>query len=254
MVKITDTLSFCLIPSVLSCAAQRNWILSLKLSTSGWSFSRSPNCSCDYRRIDTWFCPEPVLPAGTGEDVWSVQLWHWRAPERQQLHSREKRSPLAWPGGSALSLLCYRGGDICAVWMANAFLIICSWPNLNFHQPWWTALEELSSRKWNLPRDRKCHGGCCHSLTASHRAGDKAVDGLTASPSTPLPFGCCAAARGSNLMTLHIVLEGPGERPRPFSDLNNTRTLCPPLCPGSGAYIHVGDQQHFTVQCVVVFF
>lgn len=79
----------------------------------------------------------------------------------------------------------------------------------------------------------------------------KAVDGHTASPSGPLPFCCCAAAQRLNLLTFLIVLKGPGERPCPFSALN---TLCPPLYSGSGAYIHVRKQQHFTIKCVCFFF
>lgn len=93
--------------------------------------------------------------------------------------------------------------------------------------------------------DPECHG-CCHSLTASCCAGD----GRTVSPSRLLPFSCCVAAQRLNLVTFLIVVKRPGDRPCPFSDLNNTQTLCPPLCPGSGAYIHVSEQQHFRAQCV----
>lgn len=78
----------------------------------------------------------------------------------------------------------------------------------------------------------------------------KAVDGCTASPCGPLPFSCCVSAQRLNLVAFHIVVERPSDRPRPFSDLNNTQTLYPPLCPGSGAYIHVREQQHFRAQCV----
>lgn len=75
-------------------------------------------------------------------------------------------------------------------------------------------------------------------------------DSRTVSPSRLLPFSCCVAAQRLNLMTFLIVVERPGDRSRPFSDLNNTQALCPPLCPGSGAYIHVSKQQHFRAQCV----
>lgn len=65
----------------------------------------------------------------------------------------------------------------------------------------------------------------------------KAVDGRRASPCRPLPFSCCVAAQRLNLMTFLIATERPGDRARPFSDVNNTETLCP----GSGAYIHVRE-------------
>lgn len=107
------------------------------------------------------------------------------------------------------------------MWMANAFLITCLYHNLNFHQLWWTALEELSWGKWNPPRP-KCHG-CCHSPTAPRCAGD----GRTLSTSTLLPFSCCVAAQRLNLMTFLIAVERPGDRSCPFSDRNNTRAPLP---------------------------
>lgn len=105
VVKITDTVSLSLLPSLLSCTVQRNWILSLKLSTSGWSFSEAQTaCVITDRSIPCGILSQLTLLAQ--EMMRSMQLWHWQAPERRQLHLLEKCSPLAWLGGSALSLLC----------------------------------------------------------------------------------------------------------------------------------------------------
>lgn len=105
VVKITDTVSLSLLPSVLSCTVQRNWILSLKLSTSGWSFSEAQTARVITDRSIPCGVPSQLTLLAQ-EMMRSMRLWHWQAPERRQLHLLEKCSPLVRLGGSALSLLC----------------------------------------------------------------------------------------------------------------------------------------------------
>lgn len=105
VVKITDTVSLSLLPSILPCAVRRNWILFLKLSSSGWSFSEAQTaCVITDRSIPCGVPSQLTLLAQ--EMMRSMQLWHWQAPERRQLYLLEKCSPLAQLGGSASSLLC----------------------------------------------------------------------------------------------------------------------------------------------------
>lgn len=113
----------------------------LKLSTSGWSFSvaQTAHVITD-RSIDAAVVPSQLQPAGTGNDAIHAALT-LTGPREASASLTGDGSLLAWLGGSALSLLCYQGGDICVMCTANAFLIISSWHDLNFHQPWWTALQ-----------------------------------------------------------------------------------------------------------------
>lgn len=78
VVKITDTLSL-FPPSppassspLLHRATKLDPVLKAKhfrMEVFSFFFSWSSNCSCDYRRIDSLWCPQPVHPAGTGNDA-----------------------------------------------------------------------------------------------------------------------------------------------------------------------------------------
>lgn len=52
---------------VLHCAKQLDLVL--KAKHFRMKFFWSPNCLCDYRQIDTLWCPQPAHPAGTGNDA-----------------------------------------------------------------------------------------------------------------------------------------------------------------------------------------
>lgn len=85
---------FPFLPSVLPCTLQRNWILSLKPSTSGWSFSEAQTaCVITDRSISLGVPSQLTLLAQ--EMMQSMLLWHWQAPARRQLHLLEKCSLLA---------------------------------------------------------------------------------------------------------------------------------------------------------------
>lgn len=212
-------------------------------------FFCSPNCSCDYRQINRRCrCPQPA-PTG----------WHrkWCDPCRSDIDRPQRGECLTYWRRLSISLagwlcpvivmlsrrwhLCYVHGKclsnhLLVAWFEFSSTLMDSSPTILIRRM--KSSLTVNAMAVATPRRRPAE------------LVTKAVDGHTASPSGPLPFCCCAAAQRLNLLTFLIVLKGPGERPCPFSALN---TLCPPLYSGSGAYIHVRKQQHFTIKCVCFF-
>lgn len=225
VVKITDTVSLSLLPSVLSCTVQ---ILDLVLKAKLFrlKFSWSPNCSCDYRQIDTLWCPQPARPAGTGNDAIHAALTLTGPREATASLTRKMLSisSAGWLCPVIVMLarlwhLCYVDGKC----LSNHLLAAqFEFSSTLMDSSWRIIIKKMKS-----------------SLTLNATAAatpwrrptvpvTKAVDGRTASPPGLLPFSCCVAAQRLNLMTFLIVVERPGDRPRPFSDLT-THPLPSPL-------------------------
>lgn len=197
----------------------------LKSKLFRMKFFWSPNCSCDYRRIDTLWCPQPAHPAGTGNDA--IHAAPTLTGPREATASLTRKmlsiSVAGWLCPVIVMLarlwhLCYVDGKclsnhlLAAQFEFSSTLMDSSWGIIIKKMKSSLTLNAMAAATpWRCPTVRVT----------------KAVDGRTASPSGLLPFSCCVAAQRLNLMTFLIVVERPGDRPRPFSDL--TGPLLPPL-------------------------
>lgn len=201
-------------------------------------FFWSPNCSCDYRQINTWCCPQPALPAGTGNDAIHAALT-LTGPRETTASLTRKMLSISLAGRLCPVIvmlprrwhLCYADGKC----LSNHLLIAqFEFSSTLMDSSWRIIIKKIKSSPTANATAAATPWRCPTELVT------KAVDGRTASPCRPLPFGCCAAAQRLNLATFLIVLEGPGERPCPFSDLNDTsdplpRKWCLYPCQGTAA-------------------
>lgn len=188
-------------------------------------FFWSPNCLCDYRQIDTLWCPQPAHPAGTGNDAIHAALTLTGPREATASLTRKilSISTAGWLCPVIVMLarlwhLCYVDGKclsnhlLAAQFEFSSSLMDSSWRIiLKKMQSSLTLNATAAATPWQRP-----------TVLVT-----KAVDGRTASPSGRLPFSCCIAAQRLNLMTFLIVVERPGDRPCPFSDLTTHRPALP---------------------------
>ncbi len=219
---------------LLHCAKKLDPVL--KSKHFRMKFFWSPNCSCDYRLIDTLWCPQPARPAGTGNDAIHVAL------------------TLTGPRETTASLTRKMLSISAAGWLCPVIVILtrlwhlCYVDGKCFSNHLLAALFEFSSTLmdsfWRIII-KKIKSPLTPNATASSMPWPsptelvtKAVDSGTASPSGPLPFSCCVAAQRLNLMTFLIVMERGLVIGHALSQTSQTP------CPESGAYIHVREQQH----------
>lgn len=200
-------------------------------------FFWSQNCSCDYRQIDTFWCPQPAHPAGTGNDAIHAALTLTGPRETTASLTRKMLSISAagWLCPVIVILarlwhLCYVDGKclsnhpLAALFEFSSTLMDSSWRIIiKKMKSSLTLNATASSTPWRSP-----------TVLVT-----KAVDSGTASPSGLLPFSRCAAAQRLNLTTFLIVVEKGLVIGHVLSQTSQTP------CPGSGAYIHVREQQHF---------
>lgn len=222
---------------VLHCGKKLDPLL--KAKHFRMKFFWSQNCLCDYRQIDTLWCLQPAHPAGTGNDAIHAALTLTGPREATASLTRKMLSisSAGWLCPVIVMLarlwhLCYVDGKclshhlLTAQFKFSSTLMDSSWRIIiKKMKSFLTLNATAAATPWRCPTVL---------LT-------KAVDSHTVSPFKLLPFSSCVTDQRLNLTAFLIVVERPGERPRPFSDLNNTQTPCPPLCPGSGTHIHVRE-------------
>lgn len=204
----------------------------LKAKHFRMEFFWSPNCLCDYRQIDTLWCPQPAHPAGTGNDAIHGALTLTGPREATASLTRKMLSI------SAAGWLCPVIVMLARLWHFCYVDGKCLSPHLLAAQfefsstlmdgSWRIIIKKMKS---SLTPKFLC---CCHSLTHPTVPVTKAVDGCSASSSGLLPFSCCVATQRLNLLTFLIVVERPGDRPCPFSD--RTDPLPSPLPRICGLY------------------
>lgn len=188
VVKITDTVSLSLLPSLFSCTVRRNWISTKHFRMK---FFWSPNCLCDYRQIDTLWCPQPAHPAGTGNDAIHAALTLTGPREATASLTRKMLSisSAGWLCPVIVMLarlwhLCYMDGKC----LSNHLLAAqFEFSSTLIDSSWRIIIKKMKS-SLTLNATAAATPLRCPTMLVT-----KAVDGHTASPCGLLPFSCCVS-------------------------------------------------------------
>lgn len=133
-------------------------------------FFWSQNCLCDYRQINTLWCPQPVRPAGTGNDATHAALT-LTGPREATASLTRKMLSISLAGWLCLVIvmlarlwhLCKTGGKC----LSNHQPALFEFSSTLIDSSWRIIIKRMKS----FP-DPKCHGWS-RSLAASHSAEDK---------------------------------------------------------------------------------
>ena len=184
VVKLTDTvfLSSLPQPSAAPCHEIRSV---LKTKHFRMEFFWSPNCSCDYRRIDTSRCPQPARPAGTGNDAIQASLTLTGPIEATASLTRKMLSISAAGWLCPVIVMPARLWHFCHVdgkcLSSHPLAGVFEFSSTLMDSSWGIVIKKMKPSF-----DPKCRG-CCHCAT-------RPTVSVTKATAQPLPRGCCPLA------------------------------------------------------------